>query len=324
MDRSRPRRALQILTTRRVSRIAAPALVGGLLVGGFALAARPDTQSLAQSPVAPPVTAPSIASAARAEADALSIRNSRNSRTTRNSRTADRPDLGEARKATARQERAKPKAAPKATVTGQRYTTVALNVRTRAAENGKVVAVVKTGSKVKITATVDGQWRQIVHDGQPRWVKNRYLVRTKPKAEPKQKPKPKPASTSGGITNRPCAGGSAVESGLTPDAVLVHRSICSTFPQVTSFGGVRADAFGEHGSGRALDVMIADSSVGWRIAKWARANAKRLGVSQVLYSRQIWTVQRSGEGWRGMADRGSVSANHLDHVHITVYGSAAG
>ena len=27
----------------------------------------------------------------------------------------------------------------------------------------------------------------------------------------------------------------------------------------------------------------------------------------------------SGEGWRGMSDRGSTTANHYDHVHVTVY-----
>jgi hypothetical protein len=30
-------------------------------------------------------------------------------------------------------------------------------------------------------------------------------------------------------------------------------------------------------------------------------------------------VQRSSEGWRWMEDRGSTTANHYDHVHVTVY-----
>jgi hypothetical protein len=114
-----------------------------------------------------------------------------------------------------------------------------------------------------------------------------------------------------------------MESGLTSDAIKVHRALCARYPQVTSFGGVRPGDWGEHGSGRAVDVMISDSTVGWQMAKWLRANAKRLGVSEVIYSQQIWTVQRGGEGWRGMSDRGSATANHYDHVHVTVYGSAA-
>ena len=33
----------------------------------------------------------------------------------------------------------------------------------------------------------------------------------------------------------------------------------------------------------------------------------------------IWSVERGGEGWRGMSDRGSTTANHYDHVHVTTY-----
>jgi hypothetical protein len=39
----------------------------------------------------------------------------------------------------------------------------------------------------------------------------------------------------------------------------------------------------------------------------------------VIWSQQIWTVDRGSEGWRYMEDRGSTTANHYDHVHVTVY-----
>jgi hypothetical protein len=39
----------------------------------------------------------------------------------------------------------------------------------------------------------------------------------------------------------------------------------------------------------------------------------------VIWSQHIWTVQRSSEGWRAMPDRGSTTANHYDHVHVSVY-----
>lgn len=58
---------------------------------------------------------------------------------------------------------------------------------------------------------------------------------------------------------------------------------------------------------------------GQQIADWARANASELGIIEVIYEQKIWTTQRAGEGWRGMRpDRGSVSANHYDHVHVSV------
>jgi hypothetical protein len=112
-----------------------------------------------------------------------------------------------------------------------------------------------------------------------------------------------------------------VESGLTPDAIRVHRAICSRFPQVRSFGGVRADSLPAHPSGRALDAMVSSTSLGWQIANYVRDNRRRLGVSEVIFAQKIWTVQRAGEGWRSMSNRGSASANHYDHVHVTVFGS---
>lgn len=123
----------------------------------------------------------------------------------------------------------------------------------------------------------------------------------------------------GGDSTAPCPTGSQVEQGLVPNAIKVHRDVCHRFPQITTYGGVRADALPEHPSGRALDIMIPDNATGWQIARYVQANAGRLGVSQVIFDQQIWTVQRSGEGWRGMPDRGGDTANHRDHVHVTVY-----
>ena len=133
-----------------------------------------------------------------------------------------------------------------------------------------------------------------------------------------KKPAPRPA----GVTSAACPSGSKVESGLTKDAIRVHRSLCARFPQISAYGGVRSDSLPYHPSGRAVDAMIGNSSVGWQIANYVRSNAKSLGVSEVIYAQKIWTVQRGSEGWRSMSDRGSASANHYDHVHITVYGSS--
>ncbi len=196
---------------------------------------------------------------------------------------------------------------------GTRYTTTDLNVRTRASGSDKVVVeTLDTGSKVKVTDTVDEGFRLISDGGKARWVKNAYLA----------KKKPDPDEGSGGVTMARCDLGSGMESGLTRDAILVHRTLCARYPQVSAFGGSRGGG-GFHSSGRAVDCMISNSTVGWRMAKFLRANAARLGVSEVIYEQRIWTVQRSGEGWRSMSDRGSVSANHYDHVHVSVYGNRA-
>lgn len=198
-----------------------------------------------------------------------------------------------------------PEPEPEPEIVGSRYATVDLNVRTKPDDDAKVVAVLDFGDKVKITDVKEDGWRQVVHKGKTRWVKSAYLA--------KDKPKPKPS----GPSTQPCADGSGVESGLTDHAVAVHRAVCAAFPSVTSYGGVRGGG-GNHGTGRALDIMVSGST-GDRIAAYVRENAKRLGVSEVIWSQQIWTVQRSSEGWRGMSDRGSVTDNHYDHVHVSVY-----
>jgi len=169
---------------------------------------------------------------------------------------------------------------------------------------------VPTGTKLSITATVRDGFRFVSYHGKGRWVRNKYLTDKKPSAK----------VSGAGISEAACSSGTKVESGLTRDAIRVHRALCARYPEIKSFGGRRSSG-GFHGSGQALDVMISNSSAGWEIATWVRANAKRLGVSEVIFSQRIWTVQRGSEGWRGMSNRGSATANHYDHVHVSVYGS---
>jgi uncharacterized protein YraI len=221
---------------------------------------------------------------------------------------------------------AKPKASASETMTPKlslkvvdsKYATTQLNVRTQPSADSSVVGTVSKGTKLSVTRTISNGFRYISYRGKGRWVKNQYLSDTKPKSTTAISSN---SSGSGGISGAPCPSGSSVEDGLTPDAIRVHRAVCHRYPQVTSFLGVRTSS-GYHGEGRALDCMISNSTVGWDLAKWVRANASRLGAMEVIYRQQIWTVQRSSEGWRPMEDRGSPTANHMDHVHVSVYGNS--
>jgi hypothetical protein len=207
-----------------------------------------------------------------------------------------------------------PKAAavvPSLKVIGVRYTTTALNVRTQPDTDADLITVLAAGTKVSVTSGDKSGWTSILLNGKGRWVHSQYLSSKKPSI----------TSISGGISSAPCASGSGVEAGLTPDAIRVHRGICARFPQVTAYYGLRSGG-GYHSSGRAIDAMIGNSTVGWQIANWVRANARQLGAMEVIYSQRIWTVQRSSEGWRPMSDRGSATANHYDHVHVSVYGNS--
>ena len=305
-----PRRAID--GPRRRTRIAVPAtIVAGLVATGLTLAAIPSpTQATgAASPAGTTAAATrsiDTSLARNARTDVLDLTLAK--RETRTNRSAARPALIPAKK-----KAPKPASVPRPTAVGTRYATVALNVRTKADADAHLLTVLKAGSKVSITDTTHGPWRQIVREGKGMWVKKQYLATKKPTP-----------TTSGALSGAACKSGSGMEQGLTPDAIKVHRALCARYPQITAYGGVRQGDGGEHGSGRAVDAMISDTTVGWEVAKWVRANAARLGVSQVIYSQHIWTVQRSSEGWRSMSDRGSATANHYDHVHVTVYGNSAG
>ncbi len=96
----------------------------------------------------------------------------------------------------------------------------------------------------------------------------------------------------------------------------LYRAACAAFPALSSYGGW--DAHGEHSSGRAIDFMVSDPSLGQALADWARAHAGELNLYDVIWQQRIWTPVRASEGWRGMPDRGSATANHFDHVHISV------
>jgi uncharacterized protein YraI len=307
VSRPRPRRAMRPPLAARVARIAIPTAVVTALGVGVAGAVMPGDGPQVAYPA--PATTVSVESSPSGTSE----------RAREPSRRITRPPVKIASVA-------KPKASASETMTpalslkvvDSKYATTQLNVRTQPSAGSSVVATVSKGTKLSVTKTISNGFRYISYRGKGRWVKNQYLSDTKPKSTTSI------SSSSGGgsgISQAPCPSGSSVEDGLTPDAIRVHRAVCHRYPQVTSFLGVRSSS-GYHGEGRALDCMISDSSVGWDLAKWLRANASKLGVMEVIYRQQIWTVQRSSEGWRSMPDRGSPTANHMDHVHVSVYGNS--
>lgn len=123
-------------------------------------------------------------------------------------------------------------------------------------------------------------------------------------------------SGSGGVSDQECSVSSSIESGLTPNGRAAYRAVCAEFPEVSSYGGRRADPGSDHNSGNAVDIMITGAT-GDRITEFLIANRDRLNVKYVIFEQKIYA---SYTGWSGraMEDRGSVTANHYDHVHVSV------
>ncbi|MGH3320877.1 MAG: coiled-coil domain-containing protein [Streptosporangiaceae bacterium] len=115
--------------------------------------------------------------------------------------------------------------------------------------------------------------------------------------------------------------------GITPRMTTVYRLVVRKFGAPYGVGCYRDGSSGEHPEGRACDFMLSSAGAmpdsagvrrGYAIADWAVANAERLGIMYIIYRQRIWDI-RSGNGWQPMEDRGSITANHYDHVHISVF-----
>ncbi len=82
-----------------------------------------------------------------------------------------------------------------------------------------------------------------------------------------------------------------------------------------------------HPAGLAIDFMTNDipdgKATGDRLAKYLQDHAAELGVKYIIWQQHIWSVERADEGWRAMADRGSPTQNHMDHVHLSLTGDGS-
>ncbi|MFO7252997.1 MAG: hypothetical protein DIU60_019835 [Actinomycetes bacterium] len=113
---------------------------------------------------------------------------------------------------------------------------------------------------------------------------------------------------------------------ITPRTRLMRDLVNERFPTGFPTGCFRAgNDGGEHPLGRACDFMLSSGgampspdkvALGHRIAEFVIENGRKLGVKYVIYRQRIYHM--SNPGWRPMADRGSVTANHFDHVHVSM------
>ena len=107
--------------------------------------------------------------------------------------------------------------------------------------------------------------------------------------------------------------------GLRGGAVKTYNAVMSNFSGINSVGGYRASSLSNHQLGLAIDFMItpgSESALGWSIAKYLVAHASELNVDHVIFEQKIWTP--ANPTWRLMEDRGSVTDNHYDHVHVSM------
>ncbi|VRV49080.1 LysM domain-containing protein [Streptococcus pneumoniae] len=113
-------------------------------------------------------------------------------------------------------------------------------------------------------------------------------------------------------------------AGLQPQTAAFKEEIANLFG-ITSFSGYRPGDSGDHGKGLAIDFMVAErSELGDKIAEYAIQNMASRGISYIIWKQRFYAPFDSKYGpantWNPMPDRGSVTENHYDHVHVSMNG----
>ena len=196
--------------------------------------------------------------------------------------------------------------------TTTQYATANLNIWHSATGSSHTGEIPK-GSEVAVTGTVQSGRAQIVHNGAIRWVTARYLSSSTPAGDGGR-------SGDGGSLNR---GWSKGLDQANENVKRIVRYIWGNVPEIKTMYGVRPDPLPDHPSGRAVDIMIpnyrSNKELGNRLAAYFKANHSQFRVHYIIWDQKIWNITRDREGWRSMSGRGSDTANHKDHIHITVY-----
>ena len=108
---------------------------------------------------------------------------------------------------------------------------------------------------------------------------------------------------------------------LQPQAEAFRQDVAAKFG-LTNIGGYREGDPQDHGKGRAVDVMVpVGSEVGNQVAQYAVDNIANAGISYVIYRQHFYApvdnIYGPANTWNQMPDRGSITENHYDHIHIS-------
>ena len=111
-------------------------------------------------------------------------------------------------------------------------------------------------------------------------------------------------------------------AGLQPQTAAFKEEIANLFG-ITSFSGYRPGDSGDHGKGLAIDFMVpVSSALGDQIADYTIQNMASRGISYIIWKQRFYAPYDSKYGpaytWNPMPDRGSITENHYDHVHVSM------
>ena len=110
--------------------------------------------------------------------------------------------------------------------------------------------------------------------------------------------------------------------GLQPQTAALKEEIAAKYG-ITEFSLYRPGDSGDHGKGLAADFIVGDNTeLGNQVAADVTSNMTERGISYVIWQQQFYAPFESIYGpantWNQMPDRGIVTENHYDHVHVSM------
>ncbi|MDY3041040.1 LysM peptidoglycan-binding domain-containing protein [Streptococcus pluranimalium] len=130
-----------------------------------------------------------------------------------------------------------------------------------------------------------------------------------------------PAQT---VTSATQATSNPANAGLQPQVAAYKEEVAAKYG-ITAFSLYRAGSNDDHGKGLAVDFMVpVSSALGDQVAQDAINNMSSRGISYIIWKQQFYAPFDSIYGpaytWNPMPERGSVTENHYDHVHVSFNG----
>jgi hypothetical protein len=121
------------------------------------------------------------------------------------------------------------------------------------------------------------------------------------------------AADSPSVRGKACPPNTAGLRGVKPWVSTAGVELRCIF-NVGTLGGLGSRAnYSDHPRGKAIDFMTAGGVNGDQLADYALKYKDELRIKYVIWKQRI----NFGNGWKGMENRGSITANHFDHVHIS-------
>ena len=183
-----------------------------------------------------------------------------------------------------------------------------LNLRSGPSTDKSILLTMPRGSNVTVvTSQPTGAWYQVKYGSRTGWAHGNYLFA------------PNATDSSGGSGNAPT---SRVSGGpVVAHAQRFVDAACQKYGCPYELGTREGHSPTRT---RAVDMMMsrigttasgAERTRGDSISSFALDNERTYKLLYVIWRQRINSAD--GRGWRGMEDRGSITQNHFDHVHVS-------